>query len=152
MRAKYILVLIPVILVLLLFVARLYYFGPHSQSRRKEELLASLKLTDASLLFLVQRPNATRFEPYTVELYRLYKDGKADTCHVGDEESYWWFGGLKMRDDKSVKVTSMGITECIYDVATGVLRWTDKSYPPLTEKQSDYLFISNKVARLGYRF
>ena len=152
MKLKHLLVIVPMGLALVLIAGKYYYSGPYTRSGRKEELLASAKLADSSVLFLVQRPNPSLFEPYTVELYRLYRNGTAETCLIGDEESYWWWGGLTMRDSKTVRVTSIGITECLYVTETGLLSWTDKSYPPHGRIQGDYASLSNKVFRLGYRF
>jgi hypothetical protein len=151
MKLKRTLLILPAALALTVVAVGIFYFGPYTPSGRREEILATLRLPDASTLFLVQRPNPSTFEPYTVELYRLYQNGTADTCLLGCEESYWWCGGLKLNGRTTVKVTSVGSTECLYDIETGVRKWTDKSYPAIGSKQGDYITLSNRLFRLGHR-
>src|SRR5437879_1671753 len=145
----HLIIVAPLLLAALALAAAAMYLGPDLHLRRTEQLLASTRLPDSSVLFLVQSPNKSRIEPYTVYLYRLYTNGTAQSCLIGFEESYWWLAGLRKIGDHKVRITYVGSVECIYDMDTGTRTWTDKSYPPLGSEQADHRSLSNKMFKLG---
>ena len=126
----------------------IFYLGPSLHMGGKEQLLAKCVLADKSTVVLIQTPNRTIIEPYTVRLYRVYPDGKAEVCLVGFEESHWWFAGLKSRDEHKIDIICFGSSECVYDLRTKRLRWNDNSYPPQESQPFDLARISKTTAQL----
>jgi hypothetical protein len=123
---------------LLLCLASLFHLGPKLHLAKQEEALDSLQLPDGSTLVLTIRPNDDIIEAFTVTLRRFYPDGRAERCLAGFKESYWWFARLRMRPDRKVDLRAWACSECIFDPATGVLRWNDNFYPPQPSWRDGY--------------
>src|SRR5262245_1208570 len=97
------------------------HLGPHLYLVRGEQVIAVSRLQDGSQLILSQSANNSLAEAYTVRLYRLYSDGRAERCLVGFEESYWWFGNLKVKSTNVVELRTWGLPACTYRIDTKVL-------------------------------
>lgn len=104
--------------------------GPKLGFSERIRVRGELSLLDGSKLYLVQEPNGSILEPYTIQLLRVYPSSAGELTSVGYEESYWWSAALAPRPGgTNIALRAFGSTVCVYDVTTGSVTWLDGSYP-----------------------
>jgi hypothetical protein len=123
----------------------LFHLGPSLHLARKEEVVASLRLKDGSLLVLAQKPNKGLVKAFTVRLYRLYPERRVEVTLVGFKESYWWRGRLKKMTDDFVDIQYLGMSACTYDVKYGEVASNDHSLPPQNADHANYDITLEKL-------
>lgn len=115
---------------LLFFGLVTFHLGPTLGLGKPDRVRAALGLRDGSRLILLQTRNSDIIDAYTVNLFRLFKDGAAEVCLVGYEESYWWWPSMRQAPDGAlVEIRADGSAACIYDSVSRQLTWNDKKYP-----------------------
>src|SRR5205807_10590244 len=79
---------------------RLFHLGPLGIRPGNERVLARLTLTNGSTFAVVALRNRDLLEAYTVNLYRLDRNGGTQRYLLGFEESYWWGCALRLSNNQ----------------------------------------------------